>query len=68
MSTAAQEAVHRPPLADPAQYRRGRTITEWSPEDPAFWPSTGKRVATRNLWIAVPALLVAAVRPSGRSP
>ncbi|MEU6900675.1 NarK family nitrate/nitrite MFS transporter [Streptomyces virginiae] len=61
MSTATQEAVHRPPPADPAQYRPGRTITRWSPEDPAFWRSTGKRVATRNLWIAVPALLVAFV-------
>ncbi|MFF9982659.1 MFS transporter [Streptomyces erythrochromogenes] len=61
MSTATQEAVQRPPLADQAQYRPGRTITRWSPEDPVFWRSTGKRVATRNLWIAVPALLVAFV-------
>ncbi|WP_326589896.1 hypothetical protein [Streptomyces sp. NBC_01294] len=60
MSTATQE-VHRPPLTDPAQYRPGRTITQWSPEDPAFWRTTGKRVATRNRWIAVPALLVAVV-------
>ncbi|WP_411106806.1 MFS transporter [Streptomyces sp. cmx-4-9] len=59
MSSATQEAVR--PQADPAQYRPGRTITEWTPEDPSFWQSTGKRVATRNLWIAVPALLVAFV-------
>ncbi|WP_405980282.1 MFS transporter [Streptomyces sp. NBC_00158] len=59
MSSATQQAPQV--LADPAQYRPGRTITEWTPEDPAFWHSTGKKVATRNLWIAVPALLVAFV-------
>ncbi|MDI3421782.1 NarK family nitrate/nitrite MFS transporter [Streptomyces luteolus] len=46
---------------DPAQYRPGRTITDWEPENELFWKSIGKRVATRNLWIAVPALLVAFV-------
>ncbi|MFD3803446.1 MFS transporter [Streptomyces sp. NPDC058619] len=59
MSTATKEAQRS--LADPAQYRPGRTITDWTPEDPSFWRSTGKKVATRNLWIAVPALLVAFV-------
>jgi len=33
--------------ATPAQ--RGRWITDWRPEDPAFWEQTGKRVARRNL-------------------
>ena len=32
-------------------------IAEWAPEDERFWESTGKRVAYRNLWISVPALL-----------
>ena len=32
-------------------------IAEWQPEDERFWDSTGKRVAYRNLWISVPALL-----------
>jgi len=31
----------------------------WNPEDAAFWESTGKRVARRNLWISVPCLLCA---------
>lgn len=31
----------------------------WSPDDPAFWQTRGKRVAHRNLWISVPNLLVA---------
>ena len=32
-------------------------IADWRPEDEAFWNSTGKRIAYRNLWISVPALL-----------
>jgi NNP family nitrate/nitrite transporter-like MFS transporter len=32
-------------------------IADWHPEDEAFWASTGRRVAYRNLWISVPALL-----------
>jgi NNP family nitrate/nitrite transporter-like MFS transporter len=32
-------------------------IKEWNPEDPTFWESTGKKIAYRNLWISVPALL-----------
>ena len=34
-------------------------IVDWRPEDPAFWESTGKRIAYRNLWISVPSLLCA---------
>jgi NNP family nitrate/nitrite transporter-like MFS transporter len=34
-------------------------ITDWQPEDPVFWETTGKRVAYRNLWLSVPALLCA---------
>jgi MFS transporter, NNP family, nitrate/nitrite transporter len=32
-------------------------LTKWDVEDSAFWNSTGKRVANRNLWISVPSLL-----------
>ncbi|PUM32050.1 nitrite extrusion protein 2, partial [Salmonella enterica subsp. enterica serovar Dublin] len=28
----------------------GAVITEWRPEDPAFWQQHGHRVASRNLW------------------
>jgi NNP family nitrate/nitrite transporter-like MFS transporter len=35
----------------------GADITDWRPEDEHFWESTGKRIAYRNLWISVPALL-----------
>jgi len=35
----------------------GADIVDWRPEDEAFWNSTGKRIAYRNLWISIPALL-----------
>ena len=35
----------------------GADIDDWRPEDEKFWESTGKRIAYRNLWISVPALL-----------
>ncbi|MGK2923939.1 MAG: nitrate/nitrite transporter, partial [Methyloceanibacter sp.] len=34
-------------------------IEDWRPEDKAFWETTGRRIARRNLWISVPALLLA---------
>ncbi|HED65799.1 MAG TPA: NarK/NasA family nitrate transporter [Planctomycetes bacterium] len=33
-------------------------LSKWDPEDESFWNSTGKRIATRNLWISIPSLLV----------
>ncbi len=32
-------------------------IEEWKVEDEKFWDSTGKKIATRNLWISIPSLL-----------
>jgi NNP family nitrate/nitrite transporter-like MFS transporter len=41
-----------------SETRPGRVdVADWRPEDEAFWESQGKRVAYRNLWISVPALL-----------
>ena len=34
-------------------------IAEWKPEDPAFWEAKGKAIARRNLWLSIPALLLA---------
>ncbi|WP_219933173.1 NarK family nitrate/nitrite MFS transporter [Massilia glaciei] len=34
-------------------------ITTWEPETPAFWKKTGRGTAQRNLWISIPALLLA---------
>jgi NNP family nitrate/nitrite transporter-like MFS transporter len=35
----------------------GADINDWRPEDNTFWESTGKKIAYRNLWLSVPALL-----------
>ncbi|MCF6092567.1 NarK family nitrate/nitrite MFS transporter [Microaerobacter geothermalis] len=34
-------------------------ITEWNIEDKDFWQRKGKKIAYRNLWISIPALLLA---------
>jgi len=33
-------------------------IEDWRPEDAKFWNETGRAIATRNLWISIPALLL----------
>jgi NNP family nitrate/nitrite transporter-like MFS transporter len=40
-----------------ARSTSGADIADWRPEDNEFWESTGKRIASRNLWISVPSLL-----------
>ena len=35
----------------------GADIADWRPEDEKFWEATGKKIAYRNLWISIPALL-----------
>ena len=47
------------PTPKPAPSKVGPVIDDWRPEDPEFWERIGKRVATRNLWISIPALLLA---------
>ena len=47
--------VHASTAASAA--RSGADITDWRPEDASFWEATGKKIAYRNLWISVPALL-----------
>ncbi|WP_327355471.1 NarK family nitrate/nitrite MFS transporter [Streptomyces sp. NBC_01304] len=39
-------------------YRPGSTIADWHPEDATFWRTTGHKVAKRNLWISIPALML----------
>jgi len=34
-------------------------IKNWNVEDENFWSSTGKKIAIRNLWTSIPALLLA---------
>jgi NNP family nitrate/nitrite transporter-like MFS transporter len=47
------------PIHDPRTTVMPRLIEDWRPEDPAFWAETGRRVARRNLWLSIPALLLA---------
>lgn len=39
--------------------KRGRIGANWNPENDAFWEKEGKSHARRNLWISIPALLLA---------
>lgn len=43
-----------PELATP----NSLVLHDWRPEEPEFWEQTGKRIATRNLWISIPNLLL----------
>lgn len=44
---------------EPVQSSDSYVIRDWRPEDSEFWRSTGRRIATRNLWISIPCLLLA---------
>ncbi|MCG8547533.1 MAG: MFS transporter [Alphaproteobacteria bacterium] len=56
-----------PPLAElqhvhkPEEHtgKTGPLLTDWKPEDEAFWETEGKKIAQRNLWISIPCLLLA---------
>src|SRR5690606_29522465 len=37
-------------------------LEDWRPEDPTFWAEKGRAIARRNLWISIPALLLAFAR------
>lgn len=41
----------------PEKMKKG-VIENWHPEDKAFWEKTGQKIASRNLWISVPCLLL----------
>ena len=41
------------------QRASGRIISDWRPDDPLFWQQQGHGIASRNLWISVPCLLLA---------
>lgn len=46
-------------LATPSSKKTGALIQDWRPEDSVFWQQRGHRIATRNLWISIPCLLLA---------
>ena len=37
----------------------GHVLTHWAPEDAGFWQAEGRGIATRNLWISIPGLMLA---------
>lgn len=39
--------------------RKGHTLVDWRPDEPDFWQSSGKKIASKNLWISIPCLLLA---------
>ena len=43
----------------PGKTEMPRVLEDWRPEDPVFWEEKGRAVARRNLWISIPALLLA---------
>ncbi len=47
------------PIHDAETTAMPRTLEDWRPEDPQFWESKGRPIARRNLWISIPALLLA---------
>ncbi|MCB1769232.1 MAG: MFS transporter, partial [Candidatus Competibacteraceae bacterium] len=38
---------------------RRHLLVDWRPDDETFWEKTGSRIANRNLWLSMPALLLA---------
>jgi NNP family nitrate/nitrite transporter-like MFS transporter len=46
-------------ITDHPNGHSGHVLTDWRPEDPQFWETKGKAIATRNLWISIPNLLMA---------
>jgi len=40
-------------------HNKGHVLNDWHPDDARFWSASGKRIANRNLWISIPALLLA---------
>ncbi len=46
-------------IHDPKRTTMPRLLQDWRPEDSSFWEANGRRIAKRNLWISIPALLLA---------
>ncbi|MBK6289438.1 MAG: MFS transporter [Gammaproteobacteria bacterium] len=44
--------------AQPEHRAPSHVLSDWRPEDPAFWQASGRSIARRNLLISIPALLL----------
>jgi NNP family nitrate/nitrite transporter-like MFS transporter len=47
------------PIHLPEGVAMARVLDDWRPEDKDFWAEKGRAIARRNLWISIPALLLA---------
>ncbi|MGD0635269.1 MAG: MFS transporter [Beijerinckiaceae bacterium] len=55
-----ERRAHAPDVRFLAELQPGAGgLRDWNPEDPEFWAAKGRRIANRNLWISIPALLLA---------
>ena len=50
------QAIHGP--AQEGKLSATGALTDWRPEDKAFWEGSGRAIARRNLWVSVPCLLL----------
>jgi len=58
--SALPELPEMQPIHEPDKHvTLAGTIDDWRPEDEEFWQAEGHRIARRNLWISIPALLLA---------
>ncbi len=46
-------------LSAATQKQSGHVLSDWRPDDTTFWSQSGKSIASRNLWISIPCLLLA---------
>ncbi|MFZ5708700.1 MAG: nitrate/nitrite transporter [Pseudomonadota bacterium] len=46
-------------IHNPGRTVMPRLLEDWRPEDAQFWETKGRAVARRNLWLSIPALLLA---------
>jgi MFS transporter, NNP family, nitrate/nitrite transporter len=46
-------------IHSPERTSMPRVLEDWRPEEAQFWADQGRTVARRNLWISIPALLLA---------
>jgi NNP family nitrate/nitrite transporter-like MFS transporter len=49
------QEIHRP---EHIGVLSGAVLQDWRPEDKAFWETTGRAIARRNLWMSIPSLLL----------
>jgi len=58
---ALPELPEMQPLHDAEIHKElsSKSIQDWRPDDDQFWETEGKKIAQRNLWISIPALLLA---------